>query len=531
MRNAMHGTASEHMPDMSAAACYPHAVGEVRMIETHISRVYLTGDYAYKLKKPVALGFLDFTTLEARRQSCEDEVRLNRRLARELYLDVVTVNGTLETPRIAGSGPVIDYAVRMREFPQEALASAMLARGALTSDALARLAQRIAAFHESAPSTPGEYGTPAAVHASAMQNFEQIAARLTRSADRALIDRLRAWTASEFQSLRALLKYRHDSGRVREVHGDLHLGNIVCVNGALVPFDCIEFNAALRWNDVLSEAAFVVMDLHDRSAPRLADVFLDAYLAHTGDYEGLALLRFFVVYRAVVRAKIHLLRATQVTDDAAERRRLLAEYRRYMKLAAAWTRRRKPFLVIMHGLAASGKSTFARELLQAWHAIRVRSDVERKRLAGLAANAGTQSPVGGGLYSADRSDATYDRLATLADAVMAAGYPAIVDATFIRRAHRERLAATARARGARWAIVRIDAPIDVLRRRLIARAALGGDPSEATPAVLERQLEMGEALTPSELRHAVTLDGEKPIASEDYAAIARRIGVAAAINQ
>jgi predicted kinase len=215
----------------------------------------------------------------------------------------------------------------------------------------------------------------------------------------------------------------------------------------------------------------------------------------------------------------------QVTGDAAERRRLLHEYRRYILLAVEWTRRRKPFLVIMHGLAASGKSTFASELLQAWHAIRVRSDVERKRLAGMSANAATLSPVGGGLYSADRSDATYARLATLADAIMAAGYPAIVDATFIRRAHRERLAATARARGAKWIIINIDAPVDVLRRRIVARAALGADPSEATPAVLEHQLEINEALTAYELRRTVTLDGERPIAPEHYAAIARLIDV------
>jgi aminoglycoside phosphotransferase family enzyme/predicted kinase len=527
----MNGTAGAGMPDMSAAACYPHPVGIVRMMETHISRVYLTGEYAYKLKKPVALGFLDFTTLDARRQCCENEVRLNRRLAPRLYLDVVPIHGPLAAPRIAGSGPVIDYAVRMLEFPQEALASAMLARGTLTADALSRLAQRIAIFHENAPSTPGEYGTHAAVQASATQNFEQIAACLTRAADRAVLDRVRAWTATELHSVHALLQQRHDSGCVREVHGDLHLGNIVCMNGELVPFDCIEFNAALRWNDVLSEAAFVVMDLHDRNAPRLADLFIDAYLAHTGDYEGLPVLRFFVVYRAVVRAKIHLMRAMQITDDAAEQRRLLAEHRRYMRLAVAWTRRRKPFLIIMHGLAASGKSTFARELLQAWHAIRVRSDVERKRLAGMSANAATLSPVGGGVYSADRSDATYARMATLADAIMAAGYPAIVDATFIRRAHRERLAGTARARGLRWAIIHIDAPVNVLRRRLVARTARGGDPSEATPAVLERQLEIREPLTPSELRHAVTLDGEQPIAPEHYAAIADRIGVAAAVNQ
>lgn len=526
MKTAMHTPPYAGMPDMSTGACYPHPVGRIRIVETHISRVYLTGDYAYKLKKPLALGFLDFTTLEARRRCCEDELRLNRRLAPQLYLDVVSVHGSLATPRIGGTGPVIDYAVKMREFPQDALASAMIRRGALTADALSGLAQRIAAFHANAPSAAGAYGTPEAVHAGALQNFEQIAVHLTRRSDRAMLDRLRTWSEAEFRSVRSLLQQRHDDGRVREVHGDLHLGNIVCLDGVLVPFDCIEFNAELRWNDVFSEVAFLVMDLVDRGAPHLSDLFLDAYLAHSGDYAGLAVLRYFIVYRALVRAKIHLMRAKQVVANAAEHRRLLAEYLRYARLAASCTRRRKPFLLIMYGLAASGKSTIARELLQAFHAIRVRSDAERKRLVGLAADAASLSPVGGGLYSSDRSDATYARIATLADTLLGAGYPALVDATFIRRAHRERLAATARAHGARWAIMDVDAPLDVLRERLVARAARGGDPSEATPQVLERQLEMREALTPFERRHAVALDGRKGITPEGYSAIARSIGAA-----
>lgn len=515
---------SRAMPDLASPACYPHPVSEVRSIETHISRVYLTGDYAYKLKKPVALGFLDFTTLEARRRACEDELRLNRRLAPQLYLDVVAVHRTAAGPTIGGAGPVIDYAVKMREFPQDALASAMLRREALCATALTALARRIAAFHRGAPADAGVHGTPAAVQSSARQNFEQIAPLLRRASDRALLARLRAWTERELAALRPVLQQRHDAGCVREVHGDLHLNNIVWVDGALTPFDCIEFSAELRWNDVMSEAAFLVMDLLDRDASRLADRFLDAYLAHGGDYAGLAVLRFYLVYRALVRAKIHLLRAVQVAD-AAERRRLTGEYRRYARLATFCARRRKPFLLIMHGLAASGKSTVALALVQAFHALRARSDVERKRIAGLAPDAGSGSPVGAGLYSADRSEATYARLADLAALMLQAGYPAVIDATFLRRSHRDRLAGIAKAHGVRCVIVDAQAPLPLLRERLVARAARGGDASEATCAVLDRQLEMSEPLAPEERRRCVEIDGRVGATPAALEAVARKAGV------
>lgn len=517
------------MPDLAEAACYPHAVEAIRVIETHISRVYLTGRYAYKLKKPVALGFLDFTTLEARRRCCEDELALNRRLAPGLYLEVVSVHETPDGPRISGTGRIVDYAVKMLEFPQAALASALLARGQLHDAEVTGLAARIAAFHAGAPSDAGGYGAPEAVQAAALQNFEQIGACRPGSAERRRLGRLHAWTVREYAAVRALLQARRADGRVREVHGDLHLGNIVRLDSELVPFDCIEFNAALRWNDVISEAAFIFMDLVDRGAPRLADLFLDAYLAETGDYEGTGVLRYFVVYRALVRAKIHLMRARQVAGDRCERDRLAGEFGRYLALAARCARRRKPFVLLMHGLAASGKSTVARELVQAYHAIRVRSDVERKRLAGLPARAASGSPLGGGLYSADRSDATYARLAALAHDIVSAGYPAVIDATFLRRSHRQRCAAVAQDLGVRWAIVEVQAPLHVLRERLAARAAGGGDPSEATAAVLDRQLEMREPLTPAERRRTVSVSGTQGADGAAYAALRRRTGTAADI--
>jgi len=514
--------ARDTTPDLSRPGCYPHPAKAVKVIETHISRVFLTGDYAYKVKKPVDLGFLDFTTLEARRRSCEDELRLNRRLAPQLYLDVVEIRGTPDAPHVGGEGPLLDYAVRMQQFSQERLASRVLARGELTADLIVGLARLLARFHADAPADAGRRGTPAAVRASVMQNFEQIGAMLTRADDERALTRLRTWTDNEHERVRQLLARRHDEGRVREVHGDLHLGNIVLLDGVLTPFDCIEFNAGLRWNDVMSEVAFLVMDLADRGADALAYLFLDAYLAETGDYEGVGVLRYYMVYRALVRAKVHLMRATQ-TRDVGERRRLSGEYRKYVRLATSFTRSAKPGMILMHGLTACGKSTMARELLQIFRSIRLRSDIERKRLAGLRAEETSDSPVGGGLYSADRSAATYERLAALAGTILQAGYTVIVDAAFLRRSQRSPFEALAESLGVPWIVLEIDVPEAVLRARVTARAAAGGDPSEATLEVLAAQRLTREPLTARERLHAVAIDGRNALTAADSARIARKL--------
>lgn len=499
------------------------------MLETHISRVFLTGPYAYKVKKPVSLGFVDFTTLESRRLSCRDELDLNRRLAPALYLDVVPVRGSSAAPRLYGAGPVIDYAVKMREFPQDALASAMLARGALTARHIVDLAARLATFHADASHIAGAYGTAEAVQRTATENFVEIEALLADAADRDTTARLREWTTAAFQSVHGLLARRHAECRVREVHGDLHLGNIVCLEGRLVPFDCLEFNAALRWNDVISEVAFLVMDLEDRGAPALANRFLDAYLAASGDYEGLAVLRFFTVYRAVVRAKVHFLRAREIDERDGEHRRLEDEGRRYLLLAKKLTRPPRPAIIVMHGLSGSGKSTAAVELIERLHGVRVRSDVERKRLAGLPATASSGSPPGAGLYTARHTNATYARLVALARFIVRAGHVAIIDATGLRRAARFPFSSLASDEGVAWAILDVTAPEETLKQRIVARAAQPGEPSEATLEVLRRQLASQEPLTTEEQRHTVCVDGMAGVTTEVLFALAR-LGVRPADN-
>lgn len=507
------------MPDSCAASamaaallgaeCYPHAATSIEVVETHISWVYLAGPYAYKVKKPVNLGFVDFSTLDARRHYCEEELRLNRRFAPDLYLDVVEIRGTAEAPRIAGSGPILDYAVRMHRFPQEALAHQLLARGELTSRLVTDFATYLAEFHHSLPPlhSAEAYGTPEAVLHNANQNFQQISSLLTESNDRQALKALRSWNEREFFARYCEMRERYSAGMIRECHGDLHLGNIVFLNGKLVPFDCIEFSAALRWNDVMSEVAFLAMDLIDRGAPRLAWLFLSTYLEATGVYSGLSVLRFYLVYRALVRAKVHLIRARQSATTAAEASRLVEAFRGYMALAEKCSHRGEPRLLLMHGFSASGKSTVAQELVQTCGAIRVRSDVERKRLHGIPAVGRSASAVGSGLYGQDSTHATYTRLADAARTIIQAGYTAVVDAAFLRRSQRAQLREVAAALHVPVAVIDVQAPKAVLRARIATRAAHATDPSEATVEVLEHQIETAEPVTEGEGLPVIVVDG------------------------
>ena len=483
---------------------YPHPAGRVELIETHISWVLLAGEYAYKLKKPVDFGFLDFTALDARRRFCEEELRLNRRTAPALYLEVVPIGGTPEDPRL-GATPAIEYAVKMRRFAQDGLLDRVAKRGALTPAHVDALASAVAEFHARVERAPHDsaWGTPERVVAFAEQNFDQLDPLAAAPVDIEHLDALRTWTGHEFTERREIFVERRRAGFVRECHGDLHLGNIALIDGAPVAFDCIEFNADLRWIDVMSEVAFLVMDLLDHRLDALAWRCLDRYLELTGDYEGLAVLRFYLVYRAMVRAKVACLRAQQPGLDAAAQAGVAGEYRGYFELARRLAESARPAIVLTHGLSGSGKTTVAHSLLEQLGAIRVRSDVERKRLHGLGALTRTHASLDTGLYGPEATRRTYDRLAAAARAIVDAGWPAIVDAASLRRADRDAFRHLAHALGVPFAIATCEAPEAVLRARVAARARAGTDASEASAAVLERQLATQEPLGADERRDAV----------------------------
>lgn len=486
---------------------FDHAVERVELVETHISWVLLTGRYAYKIKKPVDLGFLDFSTLARRRACCEEELRLNRRLTPELYLDVVAITGTPEDPRLGGSGEPIEYAVKMRQFPREAELDRLAARGALRPEHIDDLAGRLADFHTriavTAPSS--DFGTPERVWEPIAENFAQIAAR-TGAEERAQLERLGTWSRETFARLRPLIAERRREGYVRECHGDAHLANMVLLNERVALFDCLEFNPALRWIDVISELAFLVMDLEDRGHPALARRALNRYLEHTGDYGGLRLLRFYQVYRALVRAKVAAIRLGQPGLGADEAQATRSQFREYLALAGRYTRRQPTPLVITHGLSGVGKTHVTQMLLEGVDAVRVRSDIERKRLHGLGAQERSDSTVADGIYTREASERTYRRLAEVAATILEAGFAAIVDATFLERRQRDALRALAESRETPFVILALRAPPETLRARIAERSDRGRDASEATGEVLDRQLAHLEPLGTDELPVVFALD-------------------------
>ncbi len=492
----------------------PGSEGGVDLIETHISWVLLAGEHAWKLKKPLDLGFLDFSTLERRREACEAELRLNRRTVPELYEAVVPVWRTAAGVCV-GDRPVdaaapgatpLDYLVRMRRFDQSALFDARLAAGQLEPALFDRLARHVAAFHEDAAvAQPGDgFGDAVAVMAPVRQNFAQIRERVSDAALLSELARIEAWAEARFAALAPVFDARLEAGRVRECHGDLHLGNLIVLDGEPRLFDAIEFSAALRWTDVVADIAFLVMDLQARGRMDLASRFLDAWLARSGDYAGLQLLPWYLSYRAMVRAKVAAIRAGQVEGGA--RADSLAECARYLALAAAQMQPPAPALLIASGLSGAGKTSQSQPLVEGCGVIRMRADVERKRLFGLDADARSGSTLGGGLYSAQASARTYARLAELARAVVEAGYPVLVDATFLKRVQRATFAELAATLGVPFAILAFDAPVETLRARVRQRAEAGTDASEADVAVLETQLSAREPFEEEELACVVPID-------------------------
>ena len=470
---------------------------EVRVFETHISWVLLDGTHAWKLKKPVRLGFLDFADLSTRRHFCDEELRLNRRLAPQLYLDVVPIGGSIDAPRLGGDGDddAIEFAVKMREFAPGALFSERLAAQALAPAHLEQLAQRLAAFHDAAPVSAANvaYGSAERIEADTAQVLDGLAPMVGEASIAELRERLGA----QARALLATFERRRAAGRVREGHGDLHLANAVVLGDDVTAFDCIEFDPGLRWIDVASDIAFLAMDLLAHGRQDLAYRFLDAWLAASGDHDALAVLRYYMAYRALVRALVARIRAGQGGVAAGPD---------YLALARRLSQERDPRLLITHGLSGSGKSWVSQRLLERAGAIRLRSDVERKRLFGLRALADASAGPGEGIYANDVSRRTYEHLLALAGIALDAGFPTIVDATFLRAHERDAFRGIAQARGLPFAILHCRAEPALLRQRVAARQAGRADASDAGLAVLERQLAAHDTLRDDERALAIEID-------------------------
>lgn len=485
---------------------YPHAVKKVRVIETHISWMLLAGRYAYKIKKAVDLGFLNYSDLDARRICCEEEVRLNRRTAPGIYLDTVAIGGSSESP-VFGAQAAIEYAVRMRRFTSNNLLSRLLKRGKLVPHHIDHLAAAIAHFHAGLPTVESvsPFGTDASIHAAAQQNFEQLNLLLTDESDRKSIATLMRASEDEFVASKSIFEERRKQGFVRECHGDLHLGNIALIGDEPVPFDGIEFNPALRWIDVMDEVAFTMMDLLHHNHPALAWRFLNAYLEAGGDYAGAAVLHFYLAYRAAVRAKVCAIRAGQSDISKRAKAHELDACRSYLVLAQQCLVPQQAALIITQGLPGSGKTTFSQYALERMGAIRIRSDVERKRLFGLSALESSSSNVGD-IYGSEATARTYARLHELARKLLQAGYTVIVDAAFVRRDEREQFRALAQNLLLPFAIASLRAADTTLRERIRQRR---NDASEADVTVLEKLQAVQQPLSVDELVWSVKFTTEE----------------------
>lgn len=478
---------------------YPHAVGKIQLIETHISWVFLTGRYAYKIKKPVDLGFCNFTTLARRKFFCEEEVRLNRRASKDFYLGIAPIGYENGHPKV-GKEPAFEFTVRMRQFPASARLDRKLAAGQVKAKDVRELASRLASFHEQLTGVAGIEPQQASQRASkpALDNFGHITGDHISKTSQQQVERVETWTREQAALLDPEFRRRAAGGYIRECHGDLHLANLFEWEGQVYPFDSLEFNPDLRWIDQINDIAFLVMDLMARGRADLAYTFLNTWLEGSGDYGGLVVLRFYLVYRSMVRLKVAAIQTRLLHEDFRGEHAIKA--RQYLELARTlMSQPQRPWMVLMHGLPASGKTHTSAELIRAMPAIRVRSDLERKRLRGLPRHHHKSAGIDKGLYTAASTEQTYRTLAGHCETGLKAGFNMIADATFTKRKWRTIFIDMAREAGARPVIAGCAAPLETLKTRILQRTAEGLDESDADLAVLEHQVTHLEPLDQSEL--------------------------------
>jgi aminoglycoside phosphotransferase family enzyme/predicted kinase len=499
---------------------YSHPADNIQLLETHISWVILTGNFAYKIKKPIKLEFLDFSSLERRKKFCDEELRLNRRWAPELYLDVVPICGSLEKPVVGGTGIAIEYAVKMLQFPQVAQLDAQLDAGLLVDADMIELAEMIAAHHGMAAVIEQRDAKDAieSIRHPMLENVEHLKPYVSRD----VLQGLSAWTISNLQVLRTALVQRQRDGFIRVCHGDLHLRNLVRLPAGIVAFDCVEFSAELRNVDVISDVSFLVMDLIARKRRDLAYVFINRYLECTGDYAGMAVFGLYYVYHALIRAKVAAIRSVERTDeivgqDGSE------EIAHCCSVARHWTVSRQPFLIAMHGFSGSGKTSLSQILISRLPAIRVRSDIERKRAYGFEETEHSGARVGKGIYDPHARRNIYETLAAAAEVSLRLGQNVIVDAAFLNCEDRQHFRTLAKRLNADFLIVDTCAEPDELRRRVQLRQRDAGDASEADANVLQYQFEHAEPLSSKELEWTVTVATDTDI---DVGAVVEQIGAA-----
>lgn len=511
----MQDAQGEIIEAMLRTGFYPQAVERVEHVQTHISHVFLTGGLAYKVKKPVDMGFLDFGSLERRRHFCLEELRLNRRLAPQIYLAVLAIArtpaGLALAPLDSPGGEIVEYCLQMVQMEGGRQMDLLLEQGLVDAGQAAELGRLLADFHAQAQGGPAVefFGRPEQVRLNVEENFRQTEGHQEVSVAGARWRAIRDYSLGFLDQRRDLLERRVLEGRVRDGHGDLHSGNIVLPSdGPPIVFDCIEFNERFRYQDNAADLAFLAMDLDFHGRPDLTGALVEAYMARSGD-QGLGeVLDFYKCYRAVVRAKVAGFMFDDQGEDAAHKFQDIGKARAYFRLAARYAGGEPPyFLVCMMGLMGTGKTYLARELARKLAWLHFSSDILRKQLAGLAPGQRSYDAWGGGLYSAQASEATYQELLEAAEARLAMGDSAVVDASFREERWRRRFLDLAARYGARPLFVEVRASRQVVLERLARRQAAGRSESDGRPELLDRQAAAWEDSGPLLAEHGLVVDG------------------------
>ena len=498
---------------LSDPSFYPHPVDDVRFIQTHISSVFLTGEFVYKLKKPVNFGFLDFSTVELRKLYCRAEVELNSRLAPSLYLRAAPI--TLDGDRLVleGEGEVVDWVVVMNELDEQLLGSEVLARGELTEAHMDSLVDVLVPFYLNAATGEGidQYGTVDAVKFNTDENFSQTKAYSGKLLSSERFKHIRRWTNSFYEDNGDLFERRIAEGRTRESHGDLHLRNVFLEDPPVI-FDCIEFNERLRCGDVAVDLAFMAMDLDFNGRTDLAERFISRYVEASGDEELVRLLDFYKCYRAYVRGKIACFTSSDPALDNGARRAQRNLARRYFGLAYQYAGgSEQPSMVVLYGLMGSGKTNVARYLRErfGWHMIS--TDAVRKQISGVGENTRVYVPYNEGLYSPEMNQKTYEEVCRRAENLLLGGFPVVVDGAFKYQNEREPVIEAAQRTGARLLFIQTICETEEQRRRLEKRQQ-HDTRSDGRVELMEHQRADFEAANVDfeHLFHVISTDGPKP---------------------